>query len=109
MVDIIQPMARAGQPKAVIDEHRAKGTLDERIQTVMRGSSAGHCRRMMPKLLSAPRFPSNNAAWNPIFGAPELIVRLRGEGRAERRQPALRLPGSSPSAGAVSSPKARAG
>lgn len=49
--------------KAVIEEDRAKGTLDRRIQTVMRGSYASHYRRMVPPLLAALRFRSNNASW----------------------------------------------
>ena len=38
VVDIIYPVAGAAKLKAVIEEDRAKGTLDRRIQTVMRGS-----------------------------------------------------------------------
>jgi len=81
VADVIYPVAGAARLKAVIDEHRAKGTLDQRIRAVMRGSYAGHYRRMMPKLLSALRLRSNNAAWRPILGALELIVRLRETGR----------------------------
>ena len=80
VVDVIYPVAGVAKLKAVIDEHRSKGTLDKRIQTVMRGSYAGHYRRMMPKLLSILRFRSNNAAWRPILDALELIINLREEG-----------------------------
>lgn len=97
VVDVIHPVAGAARLKAVIDEHRARGTLDECIQTVMRGSCAGHCRRMMPKLLSVLRFRSNNAAWHPILGTLELIVRLREEGR--RTAPADIVPAGSVPAG----------
>ena len=38
VADVIYPVAGAARLKAIIDEHRAKGTLDTRIQTVMRGS-----------------------------------------------------------------------
>ena len=47
VIDVIYPVAGIAKLTAVIDEHRAKGTLDKRIQTVMRGSYAGHYRRMM--------------------------------------------------------------
>ena len=97
VVDVIYPVAGAARLKAVIDEHRARGTLDECIQTVMRGSYAGHYRRMMPKLLSVLRFRSNNAAWHPILSALELIVRLREEGR--RTAPADIAPAGSIPAG----------
>ena len=93
VVDVIYPVAGAARLKAVIDEHRARGTLDERIQTVMRGSYAGHYRRMMPKLLSVLRLRSNNAAWHPILSALELIVRLREKGR--RTVPAAIAPAGS--------------
>ena len=77
VIDVIYPVAGVAKLNAVIDEHRAKGTLDKRIQTVMRGSYAGHYRRMMPKFLSVLRFRSNNAIWHPILDALELIISLR--------------------------------
>ncbi len=49
--DVTFPVAGAAKLKAIIDEHRAKGTLDARIQMVMRGSWASHYRRMLPSLL----------------------------------------------------------
>ena len=81
VIDVIYPVAGVAKLTAVIDEHRGRGTLDKRIQTVMRGSCAGHYRRMMPKLLSVLRFRSNNAVWRPILDALELIISLREEGR----------------------------
>ena len=81
IVDVIYPVAGAAKLKAVIQEDRAKGTLDRRIQTVMRGSYASHYRRMLPRLLSVLDFRSNNAGWRPILNALALIVRLGREGR----------------------------
>lgn len=81
VADVIYPIAGAAKLKAIIDEHRAKGTLDKQIQTVMRGSYASHYRRMLPPLLSALNFRSNNAGWRPILDALILIVRLNEEGR----------------------------
>ena len=66
---------------SVIDEYRVKGTLDRRIQTVMRGSYAGHYRRMLPPILSALEFRSNNTSWSPILDALDLILRLVRQGR----------------------------
>ncbi|OBY26935.1 Tn3 family transposase [Leisingera sp. JC1] len=79
--DVIFPIAGAAKLKAIIDEHRAKGTLDVRIQTVMRGSYASHYRRMLPSLLSVLKFRSNNETWRPILNALSLITRLNKEGR----------------------------
>lgn len=81
VIDVIYPIAGAEKLKAVVEEHLAKGTLDRRIQTVMRGSYASHYRRMLPRLLSVLRFRSNNAGWRPILDALALIVRLGREGR----------------------------
>lgn len=79
--DVIFPIAGAVKLKAIIDEHRAKGTLDVRIQTVMRGSYASHYRPMLPSLLSVLKFRSNNEMWRPILDALHLIVQLNEEGR----------------------------
>ena len=97
VIDVIYPVAGVAKLKAVIDEHRARGTLDKRIQTVMRGSYAGQYRRMMPKLLPVLRFRSNNAVWRPILDALELIISLREEGR--RTAPAAVAPAGSIPAG----------
>ena len=95
VVDVIYPVAGVAKLKAVIEEHRAKGTMDRRIQTVMRGSYASHYRRMLPKLLSVLRFRSNNTSWRPILDALQLIACLGGEKR--RLAPAgLAAPGSIP-------------
>nr|WP_282569084.1 Tn3 family transposase [Aliiroseovarius sp. S2029] len=79
--DVIFPVVGAAKLKAVIDEHNAKGTLDVRILTVMRGSYANHYRPMLPSLLSVLNFRSNNEVWRPILDALALIVRLNEEGR----------------------------
>ena len=91
--DVIFPVAGAAKLKAVIDEHNAKGTLDIRIQTVMRGSYANHYRPMLPSLLSVLNFRSNNKVWRPILDALTLIVRLNEEGR--RYAPAALAPDGS--------------
>ena len=90
VVDVIYPVAGVAKLKAVIEEHRAKGTMDRQIQTVMRGSYASHYRRMLPKLLSVLRFRSNNSGWRPVLDALHLIVRLGQEKR--RLAPAALAP-----------------
>lgn len=81
VLEVIYPVVSVARLKAVIEEDRAKGTLDRRIQTVMRGSYASHYRRMVPPLLSALRFRSNNASWRPILYALDLIRQWRKDGR----------------------------
>ncbi|ERP98378.1 transposase [Labrenzia sp. C1B10] len=81
VAEVIFPVAGAARLKAIIEEHRAKGTLDTRIQTVMRGSYANHYRRMLPPLLSVLEFRSNNETWRPILDALSLVSRLNEDGR----------------------------
>jgi TnpA family transposase len=81
VLEVIYPVAGVAKLKAVIDEDRAKGTLDRRIQTVMRASYASHYRRMLPPLLSVLEFQSNNTQWRPILDALTLIQQWRAEGR----------------------------
>nr|WP_246233325.1 hypothetical protein [Aurantimonas aggregata] len=70
---MIFPVAGEKKLAAIVDEYRAKGALDRRIYKVMRGSYAGHYRRMLPKLLSVLEFRSNNAAWRPVLDALDWI------------------------------------
>jgi TnpA family transposase len=79
--DVIFPIAGAAKLRAVIDEHRAKGTVDTRIQQTMRNSYASHYRRMLPPLLTALKFRSNNAMWRPILTTLDQIVRFAAAGR----------------------------
>lgn len=81
VLEVIYPVASVAKLKAVIEEDRAKGTLDRRIQAVMRGSYASHYRRMVPPLLAALRFRSNNASWRPILDALDLIQRWQQDRR----------------------------
>ncbi len=81
VLEVIYPVASVAKLKAVIEEDGAKGTLDRRIQTAMRGSYASHYRRMVPPLLAALQFRSNNASWRPILDALDLIERWQQDGR----------------------------
>ena len=79
--DVVFPVAGVARLKAIIDEYQAKGTLDRRIQTVMRGLYASHYRRMLPPLLNALEFRSNNAAWRPVLDALAIVLRAQEQGR----------------------------
>ena len=78
--DVIFPVAGQVKLAAIINEHRAKGTLEKRIYAVMRGSYASHYRRMLPNLLSVLEFRSNNAVWRPILEALDWIKQMQGSG-----------------------------
>jgi TnpA family transposase len=73
--DVIFPVVGKEKLAAIIKEHRAKGTLERRIYQVMRGSYAGHYRRILPKLLSVLEFRSNNAVHRPVLEALDWIKR----------------------------------
>ncbi|RWK27976.1 Tn3 family transposase [Mesorhizobium sp.] len=73
--DVIFPVAGKEKLAAIVKEHRAKGTLERRIYQVMRGSYAGHYRRILPKLLSVLEFRSNNAVHRPVLEALDWIRR----------------------------------
>src|SRR3546814_659633 len=67
------PIAGKDKLAAIIKESQAKGALDRRIYKVMRRSWANHYRRMLPSLLSALEFRSNNAVWRPVLAALDWI------------------------------------
>ncbi|ESZ01961.1 hypothetical protein X737_38740 [Mesorhizobium sp. L48C026A00] len=71
--DVIFPVAGKDKLEAIVKEHRAKGTLERHIYQVMRGSYAGHYRRILPKLLSVLEFRSNNAVHRPVVEALDWI------------------------------------
>ena len=48
---VIFPVASEAKLRAVVSEHRTRGTWDRQVQTTMRRSYAGHYRRMLPRLL----------------------------------------------------------
>jgi hypothetical protein len=79
--DVIFPVAGKEKLAAIVKEHRAKGTLERRIYQVMRGSYAGHYRRILPKLLSVLEFRSNNAVHRPVLEALAWIRRAFETGR----------------------------
>ena len=74
VIDVIYPVNGVAKLEAVIAEHRAKGTMDRRIQTVMRGSYASHYRRLLPKLLSVLWLRSNNTGCLALLQSSAGVV-----------------------------------
>lgn len=81
VAEVIYPVVGASKLQAVVDQYRAKGTMDRRVQAIMRGSYASHYRKMLPPLLSALAFRSNNASWRPILDALDQIILFGRQGR----------------------------
>src|SRR3546814_1515968 len=77
--DVIFPIAGKDKLAAIIKESQAKGALDRRIYKVMRRSWANHYRRMLPSMLSALEFRSNNAVWRPVLADLDWI-RIKVDG-----------------------------
>src|ERR1035438_7004188 len=64
-------------PRDLVKEWKATGpTYRTTLRTVIRNSYAGHYRRMVPKLLAALDFRSNNERHRPVMQALELVKRF---------------------------------
>ncbi len=52
-----------------------RSVFNDRVRTVLRSSYSSYYRRMLPALLSALTFRSNNTAYRPVLDAIELLKR----------------------------------
>lgn len=57
----------------LVQEGRATGAYEKQVQTTMRKSYCHHYRRMLPALLKALGFASNNEQYRPMIQALELL------------------------------------
>src|SRR5271157_5610027 len=80
--DVIFPVVGEHTFEALVREARALGTPPtRRVHTAVRASYGSYYRRMMPRLLAALDFRSNNDAHRPLLDALDAIRRAEGEGR----------------------------
>jgi len=80
--EVIVPAIGEGTFEALLREARALGTpQNRRVHTAVRASYGSYYRRMMPKLLAALEFRSNNGTHRPLLDALGAIRRAEGEGR----------------------------
>src|SRR6185437_5491710 len=80
--EVIFPAAGQSTLEALVSEARALGTpQSRRVHTAVRASYGSYYRRMMPKLLAALEFRSNNGAHRPLLDALDAIRCAEGEGR----------------------------
>ena len=80
--EVILPVIGEQTFDALVREARALGTpQSRRVHTVVRASYGSYYRRMMPKLLAALDFRSNNGTHRPLLDALDAIRRAEGEGR----------------------------
>ena len=80
--EVIFPVAGEHTFEALVREARALGTpQSRRVHTAVRASYGSYYRRMMPRLLAALDFRSNNGTHRPLLEALDAIRRAEGNGR----------------------------
>lgn len=79
--DVVFPVASLDTLSAIICEYKATGTFERQVHAALRASYAGHYRRMLPAVLSALSFHSNNAVHRPVIEAIDWLKRFHEDGR----------------------------
>ena len=75
--DVVFPVVGEQTLRDLVKEWKATGpTYRTTLRTVIRNSYQGHYRRMVPKLLVALEFRSNNERHRPVMQALELVKRF---------------------------------
>jgi Domain of unknown function (DUF4158) len=75
--DVVFPVVGEETLRDLVKEWKATGpTYRTTLRTVIRNSYQGHYRRMVPKLLAALEFRSNNERHRPVMQALELVKRF---------------------------------
>jgi len=65
--------------ETLVKEYQAKGPGHQRyVQTLVQNSYRGHYRRMVPRILDALKFQSNNAHHRPVIEALDYLKTLQG-------------------------------
>jgi len=74
--EVVFPVAGEQTLRDLVKEWKATGpTSRTTLRTVIRNSYSGHYRRMVPKVLQALEFRSNNEGHRPVIRALELLRR----------------------------------
>ena len=74
--DVVYPVVDERTLRDLVREARAEERVfNERVRTVLRSSYSSYYRRMLPALLSALTFRSNNTGYRPVLDAIELLKR----------------------------------
>ena len=92
--EVIFPVVGEHTFEALVREARALGTpQSRRVHTAVRASYGSYYRRMMPRLLAALDFRSNNGTHRPLLDALDAIRRAEGEGRQYFRAEEIAIEG----------------
>ncbi len=74
--DALYPVVGEGTLRDLVAEGEAsQQAFSQRVRVVLRSSYSHHYRRMLPKLLGALEFRSNNSAYRPVIDALALLAR----------------------------------
>jgi hypothetical protein len=74
--EVVYPIAPEQTLRELVKEWRATGpTYRNKVTLVMRNSYRSHYRRMLPKLLEALEFRSNNQTHQPVITALDVLQR----------------------------------
>ena len=76
--DVVFPVAGEQTLRDLVRERQSGPTYRTSLRTTIRSSYAGHYRRMVPRLLDALDFRSNNAVHRPVIEALALVRRYAG-------------------------------
>jgi hypothetical protein len=77
--EVVYPVVNEETLRAIIKEAQATGAAyREKVQMVIRSSYRGHYRRMVPLILRALDFRSNNESHQPVIRALALLSKYAG-------------------------------
>jgi TnpA family transposase len=77
--DVLYSVVDEETLEALVKEYEAQGPAYQRyVQTLVRSSYTGHYRAMVPKILEALTFQSNNAHHRPVIEALAYLKGLQG-------------------------------
>jgi TnpA family transposase len=78
--DVLYPVVGGEQTlRDLVREFQATGAYDRQVQLRMRSSYSNHYRRMVPAILTALEFRSNNEQHRPVIMALGLLKRYAGQ------------------------------
>jgi TnpA family transposase len=81
--DVIFPVVAESTLQDLITEFKLTGSYDRQVRTAMRGSYSKHYRRMVPAILQALQFRSNNIRYQPLIEALQLLQAYVGSKKHE--------------------------
>lgn len=94
MREALYPVVGEKTLRELVKEAKANDQVfAARVRTVLRSSYSNHYRRMLPALLAALDFRSNNSAYRPVMVATELLARYASIDGNRWRNPEDDLPG----------------